>query len=126
MWDFVKRALGLDYPPSAVPFAFGASPPMMDGVPRSPHWPIVRALWLKGHPACAACGGKLDLQVHHKKPYHLYPSLEEDPNNFMTLCENPARNCHHTFGHGYDWTRFVPDVEEVVAAWRKTLSGLKP
>lgn len=79
---------------------------------RSPHWPAVRTVWLHIHNTCAGCGGKLDLEVHHKQPYHLFPALELDPTNFITLCEHPSRNCHYRLGHGFNWHAFIPTVEE--------------
>lgn len=48
---------------------------------RSPEWPHVREEFLKACPACAACGGTEDLNVHHIQPFHLHPELELDPAN---------------------------------------------
>lgn len=86
-------------------------PPMMAPMPRSPHWPAVRKAWLAEHPTCRACGGTEDVQVHHKRPFHLHPELELDSRNFITLCENPSRLCHFIFGHGGNWLQFNRDVE---------------
>ncbi len=69
------------------------------GKPRSPHWPAVRAAWLKDHPTCEACGGADDVEVHHKKMFHEHPELELDPDNFSTLCMHPSRQCHWQRGH---------------------------
>lgn len=74
--------------------------------PRSPQWPRVRATHLKEHPTCAACGSKIGCEVHHLRPYHLFPHLELDPANLLTLCDRAGRSCHLTFGHLYDWSRF--------------------
>jgi 5-methylcytosine-specific restriction protein A len=78
--------------------------------PRSVRWPAVRRAHLKAHPTCAACGGRARLNVHHLRPFHLYPELELDPENLLTLCEGgvAATNCHLLFGHGGNWSRYNP------------------
>ena len=86
-------------------------PPLDDrcfAVPRSPHWPAVRAAHLKEHPTCAACGTTANLEVHHLKPFHLFPELELDPANLMTLCESQSHNDHLLFGHCLSWSTFNP------------------
>lgn len=81
--------------------------PLFGGKPRSPKWDRVRAEHLRQHPTCAACGGKEALQVHHIKPYHLFPELELEPSNLLTLCTGrKSCNCHLTFGHLGDWLLF--------------------
>lgn len=70
---------------------------------RSSGWHRVRADYLEKHPTCAACGADEDLQVHHIKPYHLFPELELVEGNLITLCEKPGHSCHFTFGHLHDW-----------------------
>jgi hypothetical protein len=91
-----------------------------EGHKRSTHWPAVRRAWLAQHPTCAACGGTKSLQVHHKVPFHLDPSKELSPTNFITLCEAPGLECHLHVGHkkiggGYDWKCFNPFVESDAA-----------
>jgi 5-methylcytosine-specific restriction endonuclease McrA len=81
------------------------------GTPRSPLWPAARAAWLKDHDTCRGCGTKDNLEVHHKKPFHVYPELELDPTNFITLCERPGHTCHFRIGHAYDWTKYNSEVE---------------
>lgn len=69
------------------------------GLPaRSPRWPAVRGAHLKRNPTCAACGTKDKLEVHHIHPFHLFPNLELDPSNLLTLCETGG-NCHLMIGH---------------------------
>ncbi len=46
---------------------------------RSPHWPAVRAAHLRRFPTCAACGTFKGVQVHHVRPFWLFPALELDP-----------------------------------------------
>lgn len=69
---------------------------------RSPEWNKVRDEFIRMHPVCALCGTAKDLQVHHKKPFHLYPELELDKNNLITLCISKywGFNCHLLAGHG--------------------------
>jgi len=68
---------------------------------RSSQWEHVRKTYLKDHQSCVICGTTKDLQVHHIKPFHLYPELELDPNNFITLCTSKywGFNCHLIAGH---------------------------
>lgn len=82
------------------------------GKKRSPLWPGVRRNFLKSHPTCAACGGTKNLEVHHKKPFHLFPQLELVPSNLMTLCEQNGHDCHFHFGHLLDWQSYNPNVVE--------------
>lgn len=79
---------------------------------RSPVWHHARAIHLHNHPACAACGGTENVEVHHIHPYHLFPEKELDQSNLITLCEHPGRNCHYCFGHAYNWHGYVPTVAE--------------
>ena len=68
---------------------------------RSPKWASVRKLHLKLHPRCAVCGNDKKLEVHHQKPFHLFPELELVESNLITLCEDGKNgiNCHLAFGH---------------------------
>ena len=79
------------------------------GKARSPKWPHVEKLHLKLEPACAACGSTKKLNVHHKKPFHLFPELELDLNNLITLCMD--KECHEKIGHGGNFKDYNPDVE---------------
>lgn len=80
---------------------FSSSDPHDIGVVRSPQWPLVRSQWLDLHGECAACGQKDNLNVHHIVPFHIDPTKELDPTNFITLCtDGPGHaNCHLLFGH---------------------------
>lgn len=53
---------------------------------------------------------KTKLNVHHIRPFHLYPELELVEDNFITLCENPGFNCHFVIGHCMFWTAWNPTV----------------
>lgn len=89
-------------------------------VPRSSKWKKVRDDHLKEHPACEVCGDTVALNVHHIKPYHLFPELELQPENLITLCESNKHgvSCHLWFGHLGNWTRYNPDVCRDVRIWK--------
>jgi 5-methylcytosine-specific restriction enzyme A len=78
---------------------------------RSSHWRSVEKTHLASHSDCVACGSKAKLNVHHKKPFHLDPSLELDPKNLITLCMAVGKHCHLLIGHGDDFKAYNPDVE---------------
>lgn len=82
---------------------------LFGGVPRSPQWPKVRNDFIKKNPKCAVCGGTKDLNVHHKKPYHLHPELELDETNLITLCNYSVH--HLWFGHLGNFQSYNVDVE---------------
>jgi hypothetical protein len=84
------------------------------GMERSPKWPYVQKLHLKLEPVCAACGSTKQLQVHHKKPFHLFPELELDLHNLITLCMD-EKDCHIKIGHGDNFKDYNPDVAEDAA-----------
>lgn len=81
---------------------------------RSPEWPALERRWLDLHPRCAACGCVTHLQVHHIRPVHLFPELELDPTNLVTLCMN-EQECHLRIGHGGNFRYWVPGVELLAA-----------
>lgn len=69
-------------------------------------------------PICAACGEADGLEVHHRKPVHLFPELELEPSNLITLCEK--RGCHFRIGHSFDWRAYNPSVQEdAETQWRR-------
>ena len=80
------------------------------GKTRSSKWPTVRAAHLKRQPACAACGCTSPVEVHHIRPFHLFPEMELDPANLITLCESKSHNCHLLFGHCLNWRKYNPQV----------------
>jgi hypothetical protein len=83
------------------------------GMERSPKWPHVEKLHLKLEPTCACCGSTKKLNVHHKKPFHLFPELELDLNNLITLCMD--KECHLKVGHGGNFKDYNPSVAEDAA-----------
>ena len=80
---------------------------------RSGKWPYARRKHLKTEPACQWCGQTTHLQVHHIKPYHLFPELELVPDNFITLCEFPNHSCHLRVGHLGAWVRYNQRVRQI-------------
>ena len=86
--------------------------------PRSPRWPAVRDAYLKEHPACAVSGRTDHLNVHHIKPFHLFPALELDPSNFITLYEGPGVNYHLLFGHLGDFHSYNSNVVSDSVEWK--------
>lgn len=80
--------------------------------PRSPQWQGVRHAHLAKEPSCRACGGHDFLEVHHIKPFHLFPELELDDANLITLCMHPSHSCHFVQGHLLDYQAYNLSVEE--------------
>lgn len=81
---------------------------------RSPQWRDVRDNWLATHNLCAWCGSAKDLEVHHILPFHLWPELELDIMNLVTLCESIGRNCHLRRGHLGNWKDWNPVILEEI------------
>lgn len=84
---------------------------------RSSHWPVAERAWLEKNPCCLACNSRTRVQVHHKKPFHLFPELELDESNFITLCMG-KNECHLLLGHGGSFFKWVPEVEELAREMR--------
>lgn len=47
--------------------------------------------------------------MHHLKPFHLFPKLELDPANLITLCMT-KKMCHLLIGHGDDFAMYNPNA----------------
>jgi 5-methylcytosine-specific restriction endonuclease McrA len=98
----------------------GAEVAQKYGLARSPEWPAVAREHLLHEPACTVCGHEGEgLQVHHIKPFHLFPQLELDPNNLITLCEIRGRDHHLLLGHLDDWESYNLNVREDVKRFHK-------
>ena len=91
--------------------------PPYGGAERSNKWPTVRKHYLELHPCCEICGTTKNLQVHHKKPFHLDPALELDLNNLATLCKTD----HFVFGHLHNYKSYNPNIDEDIAIWSKKI-----
>jgi 5-methylcytosine-specific restriction enzyme A len=94
------------------------------GSKRSGQWPKVRREFLKTNTSCAVCGGRLKLEVHHVRPFHMHPELELDPSNLIVLCENKkdGANCHLLFGHLGSFKSFNASVREDAKVWMEKIS----
>lgn len=84
---------------------------------RSNRWDDVRDAFIDKHPTCAACGSRAMLNVHHIRPFHLFPHMELVEDNLITLCEGQVINCHLLFGHLRNWGSYNPDVVKDAAEW---------
>jgi 5-methylcytosine-specific restriction endonuclease McrA len=56
-------------------------------------------------PYCIKCNSTEKLNAHHVKPYSTNPTLRNDPNNGVTLCQKCHQKFHYRYGkstHGQD------------------------
>lgn len=88
---------------------------------RSSLWNSVKNQFLKENNRCAVCGSKKRLNVHHKKPFHLYPELELDSDNLITLCMS-KKECHLVIGHGSYFSAYNKNIEDDVKVLQKDIS----
>lgn len=96
------------------------------GVNRSNKWPSKRAEFVAVHPKCECCGRRTNLNVHHIKPFHLFPELELVDENLITLCEGGPINCHYLAGHcGVGWSTYSRNVHEQIRAIGSLVRVLK-
>lgn len=89
------------------------------GKERSSLWPKVRREYLKYHNTCAVCGGKKKLNVHHIKPFHIFPKDELNIKNLITLCEESGRECHLQFGHLGSYKSWNKNIISDATRWFK-------
>ena len=82
---------------------------------RSKKWRRMAKAHLKKEPTCQWCGNTTALEVHHIRPFQLFPELELDPNNLITLCDNMivGIRCHLRQGHLSDYARWNPLIRKV-------------
>ena len=77
------------------------------GAPRNPAWARESQKWLRDQDGCAVCGETIGVEVHHIRPFHLFPELEMDPDNWLAL----SRPWHLYLGHLGNWSNWNPDVK---------------
>jgi 5-methylcytosine-specific restriction endonuclease McrA len=83
---------------------------------RNREWDKLQRRFLKQHPLCAVCGTKHP-EVHHIKPFHLFPSLELEESNLIALCFE-----HHLlFGHLMSYKSYNPNVLEDVQIYKEKI-----
>lgn len=85
---------------------------------RSDQWPKVKKKHLLLNPRCAACESRKNKVAHHIKPFHLFPELELDPENLVTLCN---KGHHLLFGHLMDYMSYNMNVLTDVAIWNERI-----
>ena len=85
----------------------------LDAPRRSSGWAKVEKEHLVSFPVCAVCETKDGLNVHHIKPFHLFPALELEPTNLITLC----RAHHELFGHLDEWKSYNVNVIDDAKTW---------
>lgn len=113
----------------------------VQGKERSPKWDKVRDDFIKLNPCCAVCGSTKNLQVHHKKPFHLFPELELDPNNLVTLCEGKKPglvkrfllaahmvaedpgNHHLNIGHNGHFKDYNPNIDSDIQKYKNIIEA---
>lgn len=123
----IKDGLSLDDVPQYTSYT------KMDKNHRSPEWNFVRRSFLMSHPFCAICGNQYiaknvigGLQVHHIMPFCLYPQLELDPQNLISLCGlDDFDGCHLHFGHPLGTQSYNPYIVQHAAILNKDFSRLE-
>jgi hypothetical protein len=80
------------------------------GTKRSDKWETVEKHFREANPTCACCGTDKSLNVHHCKPFHLFPELELEPSNLITLCMNQGKWCHLYIGHCGSFSKWNKNV----------------
>ena len=78
---------------------------------RSGKWRALEKKFLAQHNACEVCGTSKHLQVHHIKPFHLYPELELEESNLIVVCMD-SKECHLRIGHGGNFKDFCPEIKK--------------
>ena len=94
------------------------------GKRRSSKWSSLQKDFLEKNPACEICGTRKNLQVHHKKPFHLYPELELEESNLVTLCMG-LKECHLRIAHGSSWRCYSPKISDFIKILKEDLSLFK-
>lgn len=93
---------------------------------RSSEWKKKRLDWIAKNSRCVCCLKRINLNVHHIKPFHLFPELELEDSNLITLCEGGPINCHYLAGHcGISWTAYSQNVHNSIHVVRNLLETLR-
>lgn len=94
---------------------------------RSKLWKAKRDWFLSVNKSCAICGSRYKLEVHHIKPFHLFPDLELDDNNLITLCEGYQNgfNCHLYFAHLGNYKHANANLIQNIEIYKKLVKDIK-
>ncbi len=96
--------------------------PLFGGVPRSPKFAKLAKEFIKEKGGkCEATGVSFDLEVHHIKPYHLYPELELEKSNLIVL----THWIHFFLAHLGRWASWNEKIVEH-AKWLRDLIANRP
>lgn len=94
--------------------------------PRSSKWGSLRKKFLLLSPYCKLCGSTVKLEVHHKLPFHLFPELELEMSNLMTLCEGGnGFNCHLNFGHWGNYKFYNTEIDKLIIGCSEAFKNRK-
>lgn len=89
------------------------------GAPRSSTWPKFKREYEKTHPKiCAFCKTTKRIELHHQVPFHIDPSLEEEPSNMIWVC----RDHHFYFAHLMDWSSYNKTVLADSELWTEKIA----
>lgn len=85
------------------------------GAKRSPEWSKTKREFEKLYPkVCEFCGTTKKMNLHHLKPFNLFPDLENDFNNLLWAC----RDCHFIFCHLKFWGSYDLNAKETAKWYR--------
>lgn len=86
------------------------------GAKRSSSWGTFRRIHIKDY--CELCEQKKGilhpLELHHCKPFHLFPELEESLDNVITVC----RHCHIRYAHLGSYRSYDIDIKLEAEHWQ--------
>ena len=103
---------------SFVPTVGEISP--VSATPRHKDWDRESRAWALSHP-CAVTGSTEGIEVHHIRPFHLFPELEMDPANWISL----IRPWHLYLGHVGNWSNWNPNVREDAERFRRMIEAFR-
>ncbi len=84
-----------------------------DGASLNWSWQRCKREFFKTVPKeCVCCGSKKKIEVHHKKPRHLFPELALVLTNLIALCGG-GKGCHFHIGHLNSYFTYNETVELV-------------
>lgn len=88
---------------------------------RSPKWSSLRDRFTKEKKRCAISGLETDLEVHHVKPFHLFPDLELEWDNLCLL----TRPIHYLVGHCCKWSYYNARFPQHLDQWRENVAAAR-